>query len=382
MSDPLIRTDSAQRSPRLRSLAGRVYPFRTLGMGVGIVPVLLVLHELAAPWPAWCWTLFCGTVWPHLAYHLHARRSADPSNAELRNLMVDSAMAGSLASLMHFTLLPSVVLLTVVTADKINSGVRGLWRYSLVAMMAGLVVTGLMTGFAVRLDTSTPVLLACLPIMVVHTLAVSLSTYRLIRRVQKQNERLDALSRFDALTGLESRRHWQEQASALLQQHIVRQMDASLILIDVDHFKSINDRYGHATGDDVLRGIADVIQHTTPVGSHPGRLGGDEFAVVLSMPLLQATVVAHDIRAGVAALTFPEWPALHCTVSIGLASPASADDDLRQWTTIADKALYQAKALGRNTVVGAPHDAPSAKQPSTQPSDHGNDGCRPIKDVS
>lgn len=353
MSDPVTRGDSAHRSPRLRSLAGRVYPVRTLGMGLGVVPVLLVLHELGAPWPAWCWVLFCGVVWPHLAYHLHARRHPDPSSAELRNLTLDSAIAGTLAPLMHFTLLPTVVLLTAVTADKINTGVRGLWRYSLAAMATGMIVAGLTTGFAVRLDTSMTVLLACLPMMVVHTLAVSLSTYRLIRHVQKQNLRLDALSRFDALTGLESRRHWQDQASALLQAHRDHPGEATLILIDVDRFKAINDRYGHAAGDEVLRAIANVLRAATPPGSHAGRLGGDEFAVVLAMSMAKAMAVAETIRADVAALAFAEWPSLHCSVSIGLASPSSPDDDLKAWSKIADEALYRAKAQGRNTLASA-----------------------------
>lgn len=353
MSDPFIRTESAQRSTRLRSLADRIYPFRSLGMGLGVLPVLLVLRELALPWPAWAWALFCGFVWPQLAYHLHARRSSDPSSAELRNLTVDSAMAGSLVALMHFTLLPSVVLLTVATADKINTGVRGLWRYALLAMATGLALAGLLTGFQVRLHTSMPVLLACLPILIVHTLAVALSTYQLIRRVQKQNLRLDALSRFDVLTGLESRRHWQEQASALLRQRQAGQTEATLLLIDVDHFKAINDSHGHAAGDDALRGIGDVLRHATPVGGHSGRLGGDEFVVALALPEAEAMRVAQAIHAGVMALTFPEWPALRCTVSIGLAAAPAVDADLRRWSQLADAALYQAKAQGRNVIASA-----------------------------
>ncbi|MBU8978029.1 diguanylate cyclase [Lysobacter sp. MMG2] len=344
------RTDHAPL--RLQTLAGRVYPFRILGMGLGVVPVMLVLYELQAHPLAWAWTVFSGYAWPHLAW-LHARTARDPNRAELPNLTFDSMIAGSLVPLMHFTVLPSVVLLTVATADKVNSGVRGLWLRSLVGMGVSLLAMGLVTGFAVRAHTSMPVLLACLPILVVHTLAVSLSTYRLIRHVQKQNTRLDELSRFDALTGLESRRHWQEQASALLQRHRAGADSATLLLVDIDHFKAINDRCGHATGDDVLRGIADVIRHAAPVGSHAGRLGGDEFAIALSVPVHEAHVVAEEIRAGVATLGFAEWPELRCTVSVGVATPPPDNATLRDWTEAADRALYRAKAQGRNVVIAA-----------------------------
>ncbi len=350
MSDPLDPSQAALRSTRLRSLARRIYPFRILGMGLGVIPILVVLHELAMPWPAWAWTVFCGLVWPHVAYHLHARRSRNPSDAELRNLTIDSALTASLLPLMHFTLLPSVMLLTVAAADKISSGVRGLWRYSFPAMAIGLLATGLLTGFQTRFDTSMEVLLACLPMLVVHTLAVAMGAYHLIRRVQLQNLRLDTLSRFDVLTGLENRGHWQEQALALLGKHHAGRCEATLVLIDADHFKSINDNYGHAAGDDVLRGIADVLRRVVPAGGHAGRLGGDEFAVVLPFPESDARAIAESLRAGVTAMTFSEWPDLNCTVSIGLAAPAAEDLDLRQWSQRADKALYESKSRGRNTV--------------------------------
>lgn len=335
--------------PRLRDLHKRVYRFRTLGMGLGLMPLAAVLLELRSGWPAWAWTATCCLAWPHLAYWL-ARRSKDPARAEVRNLMVDSMLAGSLAPVMHFNLLPSAVLMTVATADKINSGVRGLWLRSLPAMLGALLVAGLLTGFRTDIATSMPVLVACLPLMVIHTLAVSASGYQLIRRVQKQNARLDDLSRHDTLTGLESRGHWQEQVCALLERHAGGTQPASMLLVDVDLFKDINDRHGHATGDDVLRGIAGVILGAIPDGSHAGRVGGDEFAVVVPVALDDARLLAERIRAGIDALDFPRQPPLSCSVSIGIAEPPAAGADLRAWMEAADRALYRAKAGGRNRV--------------------------------
>ncbi|RZA18211.1 MAG: diguanylate cyclase [Lysobacteraceae bacterium] len=332
---------------RLHLLYKRVYRFRALGMGLGLLPVAVVLGGLGAGWPAWAWAIFSGLVWPHVAYRI-ADRSKDPYQAEIRNLMIDSMLAGSLASLMHFNLLPSAMLMTVASADKINSGVRGLWLRALPAMAAGLLVLGALTGFAADFATSTPVLLACLPLMVIHTLAVSASGYQLIRKVQKQNLRLDELRRHDSLTGLESRGHWQEQVAALLDRHASSAQPACLLLVDVDFFKDINDQHGHANGDDVLRGIANVIRLSVPTGSHAGRIGGDEFAVAVPLALDDALGVAEAIRSGVQALALPLKSGLQPSVSIGIAEPPQADADLRAWVDAADRALYRAKAAGRN----------------------------------
>jgi hypothetical protein len=119
-----------------------------------------------------------------------------------------------------------------------------------------------LTGFAWRPDTSMAALLASLPLLVIHTLAVSLSGYHLIRKVQKQNLRLDELNRIDALTGLETRAHWEAQAEAALAAFQSRAEPSTLMLLDLDRFKEINDRHGHAIGDDVLRAVADVIRRT------------------------------------------------------------------------------------------------------------------------
>lgn len=341
-----------ETSMRLHSLHKRVYRFRTLGMGLALLPLALVLSELDAAWPAWAWAFACCLVWPHLAYRL-AERSADPFKAELRNLMIDSALAGSLVPLMQFNLLPSAMLLIVATADKINSGVRGLWWRSFPGMILALLVAGVLNAFDVRYATSTPVLLACLPIMLIHTLAVSASGYQLIRKVQKQNARLDELSRHDSLTGLETRRYWQEQVEILLDRHAMREAQASMLLVDVDLFKTINDQHGHATGDDVLRGIAGVIREVIPHGSHAGRVGGDEFAVAVPVDLAEALSIAERILAGVAGLQFPRVTPLQCSVSIGIAEPPDAASSLRGWMEAADGALYRAKANGRNRVAAA-----------------------------
>lgn len=337
-------------SIHLQTLPKRVYRFRTLGMGLGFLPLAAVLVELEASWPAWAWAVWCSLLWPHLAYQL-ASRNRDPFRAELRNLAIDSALAGSLVPLMHFNLLPSVVLLTMASADKINTGVRGLLLRSLPGVLIGGLMMAVLTGFAVQPTTSMPVLLATLPIMVIHTLAVSIASYRLIRKVQSQNLRLNEISRIDSLTGLQARGHWRDQASQLLANHAAGISKASMLLVDVDMFKKINDGLGHTTGDDVLRAIAAVIKSALPPGGQAGRIGGDEFAIALPVDAHSAIEFANKILEDVSTEEYAHFPQLRCTVSIGIAEPADPDPTLRDWLESADQALYRAKAEGRNRVA-------------------------------
>ncbi len=328
-------------------LPQRVYRFRMLGMGLSALPLGLVLHEHQAPIGSWIWAVLTCLLWPQVAYW-RARRSRTPFDTELRNLMLDSAIAGSWVVLMHFTVLPSVLVVIVATADKINTGVRDLWRRSLPGMLLAVLLGGLLTGFAFQPETSMPVLLACLPIMLIHTMGVSLASYRLVRRVQRQNRQLDELSRIDVLTGLDNRGSWQDHASALLEQSHAVGHAATLMMVDVDCFKDINDRHGHTLGDDVLCHIAAILRDGHGADAHIGRFGGDEFAMALPATLAEATVVAERIRHAVEKLDLPQVPGLRCSISIGLAEVGDASGSLREWIESADRALYRAKQAGRN----------------------------------
>lgn len=333
-----------------RQLSRRVYPLRALGMGLAGLVVGVVLWERNAGLAAWLCMAAISFVWPHVA-HLLSRRSADPYRAEIRNLLVDSALAVVLVTLMHFNLLPSVLLVTLTMVDKITTGIRGLWARSLPGMAVAAVAGAAFNGFQWAPETSMPVILACLPVMVLHTLSVSLVSYRLIRRVSRQNQLLDELRRIDALTGLYDRGHWQEQAEATLRRHHATDEPACLVMLDIDHFKQINDQHGHTVGDEVLRALARIVLSNVRATDCAGRYGGDEFAIVLrGMHLDGATAVAHRIREQVQALQLHDMPGLQFTTSMGVATADHRHSSLRAWTNAADAELYQAKAAGRNRV--------------------------------
>lgn len=171
------------------------------------------------------------------------------------------------------------------------------------------------------------------------------------------NQRLrDALlekALYDPLTGLRNRHHLEDTLRTQMGQAIHNQTPISCLMIDIDHFKDVNDRFGHEAGDGVIKGVAAIIQRAIRDSGMAFRYGGEEFLVLLSgMGEEEANRMATEIYNGVHALTlrFGTSDISHIDVSIGVASypqHAQSDNLLRA----ADVALYRAKELGRSRIV-------------------------------
>jgi diguanylate cyclase (GGDEF)-like protein len=170
-------------------------------------------------------------------------------------------------------------------------------------------------------------------------------------------EQLKSESIRDPLTGLHNRRHFERCAEAELRRAVRSGRVLSLLAIDIDRFKAINDRHGHPGGDEVLRGIARVIARALRATDVACRVGGEEFFVLLpETDEDSALVIAEALRAAIAADAYvvPDGATVEVTVSIGVAeSGAVAPDRCRDLVERADRALYAAKAAGRNAVVPA-----------------------------
>ncbi|MEW5854571.1 MAG: diguanylate cyclase [Myxococcota bacterium] len=156
----------------------------------------------------------------------------------------------------------------------------------------------------------------------------------------------------DPLTGVANRRRFDEALQAELARARRTQQQLSLLLVDVDKFKSINDWYGHPKGDAVLVSLAQTL--TSEMRSYDilARVGGEEFAVVLpGEPLAGAVAMAERIRAKVEANSLGGLPEANVTISVGVTSgPRGDDDDPQQLYARADARLYEAKRTGRNRV--------------------------------
>ena len=341
----------AQRLPR------RIHRLRTLGMGLAALPTGMVLLENQAGAGHWVFLLFTTVVWPQLALWLALRHPA-PFRGEIRNLLVDSILAGMWVPLMAFNLLPSVLLVTLATVDKISTGIDRLWYWSLPLMLAGGIAAGLATGFELQPVTSMAVMIACLPMLLIHSIAVSQASYRLVRKVKRQNRQLDELSRRDTLTSLDSRRHWQERASALLEQCAATGDPATLLMIDIDHFKAINDQFGHQQGDVMLKQFAQTLTQGLRKGDVLVRWGGEEFLLLLpNIDCRQAMHALQRLRRNGFGLRPDQTP---LTASIGVADMLEEGcNDWRQLIEIADQRMYAAKQQGRNRVIAGSEPAPN-----------------------
>jgi diguanylate cyclase len=343
----------AARAPRGRAgLPWITYRFRLVGMGLGGLSIGAVLHENGVAWPVWGLLAFTALLWPHLALQV-ATRSASPYHAERRNLLLDSAQTGFWVAMMQFNLLPSVLLFTLVTVDKISTGIPRLWLWSLPAFAAGVLGGGLVTGFALRPDTSMTVVLFSLPALSIHTIGVALAVGHMGQKIRHKNRQLDELSRTDSLTGLYVRRHWLELAERALRRHRDTRAPMGLLLLDIDHFKIANDRHGHSVGDEVLRAVAGAIRTTLHAPHAAGRYGGDEFGVLLpDTTEEQARALAEAILTAIRDAGIGVMPGARITASIGIAMAQAGHATVEQWIDEADAALYRAKRAGRDRIGG------------------------------
>jgi diguanylate cyclase (GGDEF)-like protein len=165
--------------------------------------------------------------------------------------------------------------------------------------------------------------------------------------------REEELSALDSLTGLPNRRALRARALAELSRAERERTSVGIVMMDIDHFKEINDRFGHAAGDDALRQVAAALQNNKRDYDFPGRWGGEEFLIIVpGASLEQAAVVAERARASVELVELRGSGAgeLRASFGVAAASPAIRPIGFDELVQQADDAMYRAKATGRNRV--------------------------------
>jgi diguanylate cyclase len=349
---PSATQQQTARLHTLRFIAG-VHVLRSLGLGLGSLMVGMVLYREHAGLLLEALLAFYGFGWPHLA-HLLARRSGHPMRVERTSIVVDSIAGALWIVLMRFNLLPSAVLATLLAMDCVGVGGRRLLLRGLLAQAIACGVAVLAFGFHPLVGTDNSELLASLPVMMCYPLAVAAMANLLNRRVHNQNRLLARLSSMDGLSDLLNRTHWEDAVAGVLDNRRMDGRPASLLMLDIDHFKQINDYYGHVVGDEVIGRVGAIIRRSMREGDIAGRYGGDEFGVVLNgVNAMMAAQIAERIRASVHAATFEQAEDLRCTLSIGIAQADEGMRGAREWIRQADAALYDAKTRGRNQLASA-----------------------------
>lgn len=168
-----------------------------------------------------------------------------------------------------------------------------------------------------------------------------------------KTHKLQLLAERDSLTNLLNRRKFIEILTQEWDQYCRYQTPYILMMLDIDHFKDVNDTYGHAAGDHVLADIAAIMKHCVRAVDVIGRLGGEEFSILLpGTDIKEAFIIADRIREQIqTAAIFTEGKIINTTISIGITLFTNQDKSSTEVLSRADKALYQAKQSGRNKVV-------------------------------
>ena len=179
-------------------------------------------------------------------------------------------------------------------------------------------------------------------------------SYRIksLEKIKAQQTELNRLVDTDPMTGLYNRRYFDRKSEELIAAMATNQQELTLLIADLDHFKNINDTYGHDVGDKVIIAFANILTSEQGLADIACRYGGEEFVLLLNCNLLDAKQVAERIRqkAQETYITIDEVQTVQFTVSIGVHSVGHTSTTVKETLTIADKALYKAKSNGRNCV--------------------------------
>ena len=313
--------------------------------------------------------------------HWRASRSAHPQQAALNNLLIDMLMWGLWTPALHFQ---HWICFTLVTCSAINialnEGARGVVRAVLVytvGLAIGVATIGLQ--FVDREDPWISVL--CSVGLIGYLMAVGNIAYRRtlsLRRVRAQlldseaalnasnlrlqerlaeiellQKSLEEQANRDSLTGLFNRRYLESTLERELARCKRENTSMALLLLDLDHFKQVNDRHGHAAGDEALRQLAALMTARSRTEDVPCRFGGEEFLLLMPGSSLDIAMErAELLRVAFEAIEVPsEHGLLRCTVSIGVASFPQHGDSQDALVRCADLALYAVKRGGRNGVL-------------------------------
>ncbi len=179
------------------------------------------------------------------------------------------------------------------------------------------------------------------------------SQKQLNEQVHQLNQKLEQLAMTDDLTGLANRRYFFARGNEEIQRTQRYETELSMIMLDIDHFKKINDNFGHETGDFALKSIAHILKTLTREVDLPSRLGGEEFAIILpNTDLIEAGFLAERLRKAIEQhQCCHQQPSVKLTASFGVAAFHPGMIKMDELFRLSDSAMYQAKRQGRNQVV-------------------------------
>ena len=346
-----MESDSYLKADELKDIAKYSYYSRIFAYLVGLAVVFIIFTTnnssyLDNDWLMSALFIVCLT-WPHIAF-LWAKQSNKVHKTISYSLLFDSFFFGLWVPTISFELIPSAVFITVLMVNNISAGGLNLFVRGLTLNLLAMAFSSIAINPTIRFESNIMVILACIPMMTIYPMVIAAINHRLTSLLMYQRKKLLHLSRHDGLTGVFSRRYWEQR---LLEEFSRCQRsgdNACVMMLDLDHFKKINDTYGHLAGDNVLKEVGKLLNQLR-TSDISGRYGGEEFAVLLPNSNLDESLqVAERLRQKIEETQFGD--VVGCTISIGIAPLKKSYLDAYKWLGKADTALYQAKESGRNRV--------------------------------
>ena len=328
--------------------ARRVRLPRAVGLGWMFLPIAAVLasQPIAGGW--WLFLVGWSFVWPHLAWQL-ASKAIDPLSREIYNLKADAILAGVWVGVMGVNVLPSTALLMMMCMNLMGAAGLRLFIAGMVLMVVSCLVTLQLTGITVAFRSAPLEWWFSLPVIVIYPLLFAWVSYQTATKLAEHKRRLQVMSMRDGMTGVYNRRHWEILLRNEFDNCRRYHRDATLLIIDIDHFKSINDTWGHDVGDEAIIALTRQLQMTLRGSDVIGRFGGDEFAVIMcGTPADNAIAAMSRVHERLNALRLPCAPQVILRISVGVAPLTTQIGHYREWLKSADMALYKAKNAGRN----------------------------------
>ena len=376
----MLPTSISHLYTKLPWLVRKHHALRSTSFALLMVAATLHLWGKQTSALMWAYVIAQLLVYPQLMF-LRARATADPIATELNSLLADAYLLGLCAAVLG---MPMWIAFSMATGALLNNAFNKGWHGSVVgslAYAAGVATWWASGHFEWQPDTNLPTTLWCMAGVLVYVLAlgdiafIRINQLRLTRKereataiaLQEANaslqnqlneinhlqDQLREQAYRDPLTGLYNRRFLGTTLERELQRCTRDTCALSLLMIDVDHFKTINDTHGHHVGDEVLKQVAHLLCTHNRAHDVVCRFGGEEFLVML--PGMEAELArqrADHIRTAIENTTFETSAGpLRLTLSAGVSACPGHGTDVDALLRSADGALYQAKNEGRNRVV-------------------------------
>ena len=344
-----IVQDEELLQTRTKKFLKRIFIMRQLGTFLCFLPIYSVLSDLNYQSAYFIVLMANAFIWPSLAYFI-SKKSNDPVKTEQTSLILDTIFGGAWIAVMGLSPMPSFIIVAVFIADRYAAGGWKLLAPSILGFTVSLLGVWVAVGMPFTLTFSPHTVWLTIPLATLYLIAISVLSRKLSTNLSQKNRQFERIALMDPRLHIPNRRLFEQRLASTFLQTQRGHTTAFLMLIDVDHFKDINDTYGHEMGDYVLIELSNILRESIQSKDIPARFGGDELAVIVmdssSQEILQ---LSHIILGRVRDFRLPSNPNFRMSISIGVSSAAAAGSTT-DWLKMADQALYEVKRQGRDGV--------------------------------